>query len=138
MLVVVESLPEADPDVEHSQTGADAPEESAGNERPQAGEGEEQVIVGPFRRPGENDQQNPGNRADQYEEQDGTAVQPELQAGGRRRGKRLARRIEQGCASLRRRRLCRLRGIRRNRSGIRGQARLPSEGPRSPGATRTG
>jgi hypothetical protein len=41
MLVVVERLPEANPDIEQAQTGADAAEKSARDQSPQAGIGKQ-------------------------------------------------------------------------------------------------
>ena len=52
LFVVVQRLPEADPDIEQAQAAADAAEEAVGDDAAQAGKREQQVVVGPLRGPG--------------------------------------------------------------------------------------
>jgi hypothetical protein len=56
VLVIVYGFPEADPDVENSQSTTEATEESASYCRTQVGETLEKIVVGPFRTPGQQDQ----------------------------------------------------------------------------------
>ena len=80
VLVVVYGFPEADPDVENSQSAAQAAEKSAGDCGPQVGETLEKIVVGPFRPPGQQDQQDTGSCADKDEGQNRDAVQPQVSA----------------------------------------------------------
>ena len=76
--VVVQSLPEADPDVQQSQAAAQTAEEAAGDEGAKVGKHEQERVVSPFRRPRQNDKQHSSDRADQDKQKDGDPVQPEL------------------------------------------------------------
>jgi hypothetical protein len=83
LFVVVQCLPESDPDVQQAQPAADTAEEPVCNNRTQGRKREQQVVVSPLRRPRKNDQQNPRHRADQYKQKDRDAVHPELNAAWR-------------------------------------------------------
>ena len=78
MLVVVECLPETDPDVEQSQPAAETAEKSVSYDGAQCREGKQQVVVRPLGRPGQNDQQHPCHGADQDKQKDGRPVHPQL------------------------------------------------------------
>jgi hypothetical protein len=80
VFVVVEGLPEADPDIEYSQAAAQAAKKASGDEGTKPGEREQKIIVGPLGCPGQDHEQDAGDGADQYEKKDGGSVQPELQA----------------------------------------------------------
>jgi hypothetical protein len=79
VFVVVESFPEADPDIEQSQAAAQSTKKSGGDENAQPGIGEKKIIIRPLGRPRQNYEQHACHRADQYEKKDGGAVQPQLQ-----------------------------------------------------------
>jgi len=64
LFVVVERLPEADPDIEQSQAAAETSEEPVIHHGAQAGIREQEVVVGPLRRPGEDDEQHSRHGAD--------------------------------------------------------------------------
>src|ERR1022692_3263032 len=80
VFVVVEGFPEADPDVEQSQTAAQAAEEAGRDQGTKPGKREQKEVVGPLRGPGQDHKQHAGNRTDQNKKEDRRAVQPELQA----------------------------------------------------------
>ena len=69
-------FPKPDPDIEHAQTRAQAADKTAGKNRPECGRTEQEVVVGPFRPPGKNDQQNTDYRAQKYEKQDQNPMYP--------------------------------------------------------------
>ena len=69
VFVIVDGFPEADPDVENSQSTAEATKESAGYCGTQIGETLEKIVVGPFRAPGQQEQQYTGSCADENEGQ---------------------------------------------------------------------
>ena len=78
--MIVKRFPKTDPDIEQAEAAAKSAEKAAGHGIAQPGELEQDVVVGPLGRPRKDNEQNPGNRADQNEEENGSAVQPELQA----------------------------------------------------------
>jgi predicted lipid-binding transport protein (Tim44 family) len=80
VFVVVKSLPEADPDVQQSQAAAKTAEEAAGDEGAKVGKHEQQRVVSPFRRPGQDDKQYSSDGTDQDKQKDGNTVQPELKS----------------------------------------------------------
>ena len=65
MFVVVEGLPETDPDIEQAQTAADATEEAVGNDSAKRRKREQQVVVSPLGSPRQNDEQDSGDGTDQ-------------------------------------------------------------------------
>src|SRR5260370_37035429 len=79
LLVVVERLPETDPDIEQAQAAAQASEEAVGNHGAESGKREQQVVVGPLRGPGKNDEQHSSHSTDQAKKKDGDAMHPDLQ-----------------------------------------------------------
>ena len=77
-VVEVNCFPESDPDIEHSQAAAKAANKAVGNERPQSGRCEQEVVVRPFRTPGQDHQKHTHGGAEKNEQQYQDAVQPEL------------------------------------------------------------
>ena len=63
-IVIVEGFPEADPDVEQPQAAAQPAKKTGGDESTQPGIGEKKIIVGPLRRPGQDQKQDAGDGAD--------------------------------------------------------------------------
>jgi hypothetical protein len=86
LFVVVERLPEADPDIEQSKAAAETSEEPVIHHRAQAGIREQEVVVSPLRRPREDDEQYASHCTNQDKEKDRNAVHPELD--GVRAGRR--------------------------------------------------
>src|SRR6202041_2981116 len=76
----MEGFPEANPDVEQTQAAAQAAKKTGGDQGTKPGKGKEKIIVCPFGGPGQDQEQDAGNGADQHEKKDGGAVQPELRA----------------------------------------------------------
>jgi hypothetical protein len=76
VFVVVQRLPKADPDIQQSEAAAQAAEKAICDQGAETGVGEQQVIVGPFGRPRQDDEQNAGYGADQNKEEDGDPVKP--------------------------------------------------------------
>jgi|ERR1700722_111748 len=85
IIVIVEGFPEADPDVEQAQAAAQAAEEAGGDQGTEPGIRKQKIVVSPFRGPGKDDEKNSGNSADQDEQKNRGAVQPELQLARWRR-----------------------------------------------------
>jgi hypothetical protein len=54
LFVVVNRLPESDPDVEPSQTAANAADKAAGYKGPQPGISQQQMVIRPLGPPGQN------------------------------------------------------------------------------------
>src|ERR1700675_1159604 len=69
MFVVVEGFPEADPYIEQSQAAAHAAKKTGGDHGAKPGIREQQIIVGPFRSPGQDHEQDTGNSADEHEQE---------------------------------------------------------------------
>jgi len=107
VFVVMKSFPEAYPNIEQPQTTAKTTEETCRNKSAQPGEPKQKIIVGPLVRPGQDHEQNSGDRADQYEKEDGAAMQPQLEPTGLCRDLGGGWRIEQrgACFGARRYRL---------------------------------
>src|ERR1700735_5753309 len=80
MVVIMEGCPEAKPDVEQTQAAAQATKKTGGDQGTEPGKGKEKIIVCPFGGPGQDQEQDAGNGADQHKKKDGGAVQPELRA----------------------------------------------------------
>jgi hypothetical protein len=78
VFVVMKSFPEADPNVEQPQTTAKTTEETGRNKRAQPGKPKQKIVVGPLVSPGQDHEQNACDRADQYEKEDGAAMEPQL------------------------------------------------------------
>ena len=78
MIVVVEGFPEADPDVEQTQAAAQPAKKPGRNQSTKPGIGKQNIVVGPLRGPGEDQEQNSGDSADEHEKEDGSAMEPEL------------------------------------------------------------
>ena|ERR1700722_13837235 len=78
LFLVVERLPEADPNVEQSQAAAQSAEEAGRDKGTKPWKRKQKVIVSPLRGPREDHEQDTGDRANQHEEKDRRAVQPEL------------------------------------------------------------
>ena len=76
MFVVVERLPETNPDIEQAQAAAQPPDKTVGNECPQAGPAQEQSVVRPFRPPGQDEQQHAHGRTKKHQDQDSYTMQP--------------------------------------------------------------
>src|SRR5260370_24112888 len=76
VFVVVQRLPKADPDIQQSEAAAQAAEKAVCDQIAKTGIGEQQVVVGPFGRPGQNHEQNTGDRAHQDKEQHADPVNP--------------------------------------------------------------
>jgi hypothetical protein len=62
--VVVEGLPETNPDVEQAQAAADAAEKSVVYDGAERRERKQEIVVGPLRGPRKNDEQHPGYGTD--------------------------------------------------------------------------
>jgi hypothetical protein len=105
----MEGFPEADPDVEQTQTAAQATKKSGGDQSSKPGIGKQKVVVGPLGSPRQNQQQNPGHGTNQHEKEDGRAMQPKLHAAVRLRRQAGRWRVEQGRAGVSLR-CCGLRG----------------------------
>src|SRR5258708_40232281 len=98
--------------MQQSEAAAEAAEKAVCDQSAKTGIGEQQVGVGPFGRPGQNDEQNTGDRADQDKKEDGGPVKPKWEAG-MPSGTLLRRLEDRGIALLpRRRRPARLDGQR--------------------------
>lgn len=82
MVVVMQSFPEADPDVEQSQAAAQSSKKSGGDDGTQPRERQKKIIVGPLRHPGQNYEQNSSHGADQHEKKHRGTMQPRLHAVG--------------------------------------------------------
>jgi hypothetical protein len=72
----VNGFPEADPDIQQAQAAAQTPEESAGNYGAQIGPPEKELIVCPFRPPGQNQEQNSHRRTEKHQQQHSQAMEP--------------------------------------------------------------
>src|SRR5215467_6900791 len=86
LLVIMQRLPETDPDVEQTQAAAKPTKEAAGHDRTKARERQQKVVIGPLRSPGKDDEQHPSHRANQDKQENGNTVLPELEAIGWCRG----------------------------------------------------
>src|ERR1700746_169865 len=62
-LMIVNGLPEPQPEIEDSETAGYTANKSAGNEVPEIGKAQEERIVSPLGRPGKDQEQNPEGRA---------------------------------------------------------------------------
>jgi hypothetical protein len=69
MFVVMEGFPEADPDIEYSQAAAYATKKTGGDKGTKPGIGEKKIIIGPLRGPRQDHEQDAGNGANEYEEE---------------------------------------------------------------------
>jgi hypothetical protein len=78
--VVVQRLPKTDPDVEQSEAAADATKESVRDHRAELGIREQEIVIGPFGCPGQDDQKDARDGADQYKKKNRGAMEPELNA----------------------------------------------------------
>src|ERR1700675_2956298 len=105
MVVIVEGFPEANPDVEQTQAAAQATKKTGGDQGTKPGKGKEKIIVCPLGGPGQDQEQDAGNGANQHEEKDGGAVQPELRATLDVRRGISTRLVENPCAVIGRRRV---------------------------------
>jgi hypothetical protein len=103
LFVVVERLPETDPDIEQAQAAAQAAEEAVGDHITEGRKREQQIVVGPLRSPRKNDQQDSRHRTDQDEKKDGGAMHPDLQEAVSRAGFGWERRAEKRGARISRR-----------------------------------
>src|SRR3954447_9330416 len=65
IFVIVQRLPETDPDIEQTQAAAQAPEKTVVHNRAQGGKRQQQVVVGPLRCPRQNNQEHSGHGTDQ-------------------------------------------------------------------------
>jgi len=82
-IVIVKGFPEADPNIEQTQAAAQAAKESGWDQGTKPGIGKQKIVVGPLRGPGQNHEQDSGDGADEDEQEDRGAMQPELQPGVR-------------------------------------------------------
>src|SRR5580704_8734191 len=82
MLVVVERLPETNPNIEQAQAAAKATEKTVGDHGTQSGEREQEVIIGPLRSPRKNDEQDTSNGTHQNKKKNRGAMHPDLQSAG--------------------------------------------------------
>src|ERR1700693_572253 len=78
MLVVVERLPETNPNIEQSQTAAEATEETIGHHGAESGKRKQQIVISPFRGPRKNDEQPARHRTDQNKKKHRNAMHPDL------------------------------------------------------------
>jgi len=76
VFVVVQRLPKADPDIQQSEAAAQATEKAICDQSAETGVGEQQIVIGPFGRPRQNDEQNTGHGAYQDKEEDRGPVKP--------------------------------------------------------------
>ena len=61
--LIMDRLSEPDPDVDHAQAAAQSPHKTVGHNRAKSRIGEQKMIVGPLRPPGNDDQQQPDDGA---------------------------------------------------------------------------
>ena len=83
--VVVNCFPKSDPDIQQSEAAAKAANKTVGDKRPQSRRADQEVVIGPFRPPGEDKEQDSHGRASKHQQQDENAAQPKLKARVRRR-----------------------------------------------------
>src|ERR1019366_2015748 len=82
-LSILNRLPKSDPHIEHAQASRNAAREAAGYYGAKRGVREEQRVVGPLGAPGQNHKHHPKRRAQEHEQKDSDAAEP--QTRGRRR-----------------------------------------------------
>jgi len=75
-LVIVQRLPEANPDIEQAEAAANAAKETVIHHAAERRERHQEIIVSPSGSPGQNDEQYTGDRANQHKKEDGDAMQP--------------------------------------------------------------
>ena len=113
ILMIVNSFPESQPQVQNTQPAGETPDESAGNEIAKIGRGQQERIIGPARGPGKYDQQHPKRGAQGDEQQRPEPKKPQFDGAGnsRHRSQRRPGRISGNgrrivrCSRRRRRRL---------------------------------
>jgi hypothetical protein len=77
-VLIVESFPKPNPNIEQAKTAAQSTEKACRNEAAYEGVLQEEIIIRPLRRPGKDYKQNSGYGADQNEKKDRGPVQPHL------------------------------------------------------------
>ena len=74
--MVVQGFPKTEPDIQDSQSAAQAPDKPIADERSQSGKKQQQAVVGPLRSPRHNNQQHSYAGADEHEHKHGDAMKP--------------------------------------------------------------
>jgi hypothetical protein len=76
VLMIVNSFPESQPQIQNTQSAGQTPHEAAGNEVAQPWPGQKKRIIGPARRPRKNNQQHAKRGAQGDEQQRAEAKKP--------------------------------------------------------------
>jgi hypothetical protein len=75
-ILVMESFPESDPDVEQAETTAQPAEKTGSDETTYDGILQQEIVIHPLRSPRKDYKQNSGHGTDQDEKKNRRAVQP--------------------------------------------------------------
>jgi hypothetical protein len=82
VFVVVERLPEANPNIEQAQAATKTTKEAVRDYGAKSGKREQEVIIGPLGGPRENDEQNSSYGTDQNKKKNRRTMHPDLQGAG--------------------------------------------------------
>jgi hypothetical protein len=74
--MIVDGFPESHPQVQNTQPAGHAAHEAAGDEVAQTGRAQQERIIGPLGRPGQNDQQHAKRGTHGHEQQSANAQKP--------------------------------------------------------------
>src|SRR3989442_13164293 len=80
LLVVVDRFPKSNPNIEQPQAAAQTADKTVCHERSQSRISKQQVVVSPFRPPGQDDQKHSSDRAEKYKHHYDDPMKPEVGA----------------------------------------------------------